>query len=60
MSCRCHEPTIKWCADHGQPLRLNPGERVLKQDHLDTLVACLDPIEAVHMAELIRKAARAR
>lgn len=27
--CSCHEPTVKWCGSHGQPLKLRPGERVM-------------------------------
>lgn len=56
MSCVCHVPTVVWCSEHGEPLRLKPGERVMKQDHLDTLWSCLDPAKAERMATLIRKA----
>jgi hypothetical protein len=52
--CACHEPTVKWCGRHGQPLKLVKGERCMMESELWLLRECLDPAKAQQFATRIR------
>lgn len=54
-SCRCHETTIKWCARHGQPLKLKPGDRVVNERDLFFLQRSVDPTKANEVAAMVRR-----
>lgn len=57
--CACHEPTVKWCGRHGKPLKLLPGDRVMREEELFFLRECLDRDKAEALAAEIRVIARA-
>lgn len=56
--CCCHEPTVRWCTRHGEPLKLKPSERILVEGEIRALADCLDESKAQKIAYLTRAMAR--
>ena len=54
--CACHEASVKWCGRHGAPLKLAPGDVVMKEHDIAFMRECLDPKKAAEFATAVRRA----
>ena len=54
--CACHEPTVKWCTRHGEPIKgLLPDDIVMDKWDLTNLIHVIDRERAEHFATVIRR-----